>query len=233
MDNLLDIKGLTKKYEGITVLDDISLSLPSGRIVGLLGQNGAGKTTLIKILAGLISDYQGSIRINGEPLGIRTKSLISYLPDKTYFSPWMRVQDTIDIFSDFYKDFDLAKAKELLSSLGIRLEDKVSKLSKGNYEKVQLVAVMSRNAKIYLLDEPLGGIDPASRSIVIDTIISNYNEDSLVLISTQLISDVERVFDSVVILKDKKIFLNEDVDTIREKYGKSIDEMFREVFKCC
>lgn len=225
--------GLTKKYEGKTALDNISLVIPEGRIVGLLGPNGSGKTTIIKILTGVLSDYQGRVSIDGRPVGIQSKTVVSYLPDRTYLSPWMKVRDTVDVFSDFYIDFDKNKATDMLKRLDINLGDRVTKLSKGTYEKVQLVIVMSRSAKLYVLDEPLGGIDPASRDVIIDTILTNYNEKSSVLLSTHLIQDVERVFDSVIILKDQQIFLSDDVDNIRAKYGKSVNEFFREVFKCC
>jgi len=232
MDNLVEISNLTKKYEGKIALDDISFSIPQGKIVGLLGPNGAGKTTLIKILTGVLCDFQGSVIIDGQRPGAYTKSVVSYLPDKTYLSSWMKVSDTIDLFSDFYEDFDKFKAKELMKRLKIELDQKVTKLSKGTYEKVQLVIVMSRRAKLYVLGEPLGGVDPASRDVILDTILKNYNENSTVLLSTQLISDVERIFDSVIILKDGQVFINDDVDRVREKSGKSIDEFFREVFKC-
>ena len=232
MDNLVEISNLTKKYEGKIALDDISFSISQGRIVGLLGPNGAGKTTLIKILTGVLCDFQGSVIIDGQKPGAYTKSVVSYLPDKTYLSSWMKVSDTIDLFSDFYEDFDKFKAKELMKRLKIELDQKVTKLSKGTYEKVQLVIVMSRRAKLYVLDEPLGGVDPASRDVILDTILKNYNENSTVLLSTQLISDVERIFDSVIILKDGQVFINDEVDRVREKSGKSIDEFFREVFKC-
>jgi ABC-2 type transport system ATP-binding protein len=232
MDNLVEISNLTKKYEGKIALDDISFSIPQGKIVGLLGPNGAGKTTLIKILTGVLCDFQGSVIIDGQKPGAYTKSIVAYLPDKTYLSSWMKVSDTIDLFSDFYEDFDKFKAKELMKRLKIELDQKVTKLSKGTYEKVQLVIVMSRRAKLYVLDEPLGGVDPASRDVILDTILKNYNENSTVLLSTQLISDVERIFDSVIILKDGQVFINDEVDRVREKSGKSIDEFFREVFKC-
>lgn len=233
MNNLVEVMGLTKKYEGKTALDNISLVIPEGRIVGLLGPNGSGKTTIIKILTGVLSDYQGRVSIDGRPVGIQSKTVVSYLPDRTYLSPWMKVRDTVDVFSDFYIDFDKNKATDMLKRLDINLGDRVTKLSKGTYEKVQLVIVMSRSAKLYVLDEPLGGIDPASRDVIIDTILTNYNEKSSVLLSTHLIQDVERVFDSVIILKDQQIFLSDDVDNIRAKYGKSVNEFFREVFKCC
>jgi ABC-2 type transport system ATP-binding protein len=201
--------------------------------VGLLGPNGAGKTTLIKIIAGIMSDYSGHVLIDGHAPGIYTKSVVSYLPDKTYLSSWMKVSDTVALFDDFYYNFDRVKANELLKRLGIDPKLKVSKLSKGTYEKVQLVLVMSRAAQLYVLDEPIGGVDPAARDVILDTILTNYSENSTVLLSTQLISDVERVFDSVIFLREGQIFLYDEVDVVREKYQKSIDQLFREVFRCC
>lgn len=232
MNDVLNVTGLTKSYDGKTVLDGISFRIPAGRIVGLLGPNGSGKTTIIKIVAGVLSEYKGNVVIDGGPVGIHSKSVVSYLPDKSYLSAWMRVRDAVDVFSDFYKDFDRVKANELLGRLGIDTGARITRLSKGEYEKVQLVIVMSRSAKLYLLDEPLGGVDPASRDVIISTIIKNYNENSSVLLSTHLIADVECVFDSVIILKDRQILINDDVDAIREKYAKSVDELFREVFRC-
>lgn len=232
-ENLVEVNGLSKRYEGKVALDNISFNIPCGRITGLLGPNGAGKTTLIKILTGVMQDFNGSVLIGGSKPGVFTKSIISYLPDKTYLSNWMKVSDTVDMFSDFYTDFDRQKANELLERLHIDPKLKVTKLSKGTYEKVQLVIVMSRKARLYILDEPLGGVDPASRDVILDTILTNYSEESSVLLSTQLISDVERVFDNVIILREGKIVISDDVDTVREQHGKSIDELFREVFKCC
>lgn len=232
MNDVLNVTGLTKSYDGKTVLDGISFRIPAGRIVGLLGPNGSGKTTIIKIVAGVLSEYKGNVVIDGGPVGIHSKNVVSYLPDKSYLSAWMRVRDAVDVFSDFYKDFDRVKANELLGRLGIDTGARITRLSKGEYEKVQLVIVMSRSAKLYLLDEPLGGVDPASRDVIISTIIKNYNENSSVLLSTHLIADVECVFDSVIILKDRQILINDDVDAIREKYAKSVDELFREVFRC-
>jgi len=232
MSNLVEITNLTKKYEGEIVLDNISLTIPKGRIIGLLGANGAGKTTIIKIITGVIKDYKGKILIDSHCPGKYTKSIVSYLPDKTYLSSWMKVKDILDLFTDFYIDFDKNKAIELLKLLNIDINQNVTKLSKGNYEKVQLVIVMSRNAKLYVLDEPLGGVDPASRDMIIDTILTNYNDKSSVLLSTQLIQDVERAFDGIIILKDNKVFINDEVDNVRVKFGKSIDELCREVFKC-
>lgn len=232
-DSILEITSLTKKYEWKTALSDITLTLPRGRIVGLLGPNGAGKTTLIKIITGTLTDYSGKVLINGHTPGVYTKSIVSYLPDKTYLSSWMKVSDTVALFDDFYYDFDRVKANELLKRLGIDPGLKVTKLSKGTYEKVQLVLVMSRAAQLYVLDEPIGGVDPAARDVILDTILTNYSENSTVLLSTQLISDVERVFDSVIILQQGKLLINDEIDAVREKYGKSIDQLFREVFKCC
>lgn len=232
MSNLLYINNLYKKYEGKVALDNISFTIPKGRIVGLLGPNGAGKTTLIKIITGVMKDYKGQVLIDDKEVSAYTKSIVSYLPDKTYLSSWMKVKDTVDLFSDFYSDFDKNKALELLKRLNIDVKQSVNKLSKGNYEKVQLVIVMARRAKLYVLDEPLGGVDPAARDMIIDTILTNYSEESSVLLSTQLIQDIERAFDSVIILKDGKIHMDDEVDNLRIKYGKSIDDIFREVYKC-
>lgn len=232
MNDVLNVTGLAKSYEGRAVLDGISFRIPPGRIVGLLGPNGSGKTTIIKIIAGVLGEYRGKVVIDGGPVGVHSKSVVSYLPDKSCLSAWMRVRDAVDVFSDFYKDFDRVKANELLGRLGIDTGARITRLSKGEYEKVQLVIVMSRSAKLYLLDEPLGGVDPASRDVIISTIIKNYSENSSVLLSTHLIADIERVFDSVIILKDRHILINDDVDAIREKYAKSVDELFREVFRC-
>lgn len=232
MVNLVEVSALYKKYEGRAALDQISFAIPEGRIVGLLGPNGAGKTTLIKILAGLINDYRGQVLIDGHRPGPYTKALVSYLPDRTYLSGWMKVGDTLEMFADFYADFDADKAKELLRRLNIGLNLKVTKLSKGTYEKVQLVLVMSRSARLYVLDEPLGGVDPASRDLILDTIIRNYSERSSVLLSTQLIHDVERVFDNILVLNQGKIIIDDEVDRVRAQHGRSVDELFREVFKC-
>lgn len=230
--NIIEITNLTKKYEGRIALSNISLAIPRGRIVGLLGPNGAGKTTLIKIITGILCSYSGKVLVDGHAPGKYTKSIVSYLPDKTYLSDWMKVSDTVALFDDFYYDFDRVKANELLKRLGVDTKLKVTKLSKGTYEKVQLVLVMSRAAQIYVLDEPIGGVDPAARDVILDTILTNYNENSTVLLSTQIIQDVERVFDSVIFLKNGEIVLNDEVETVREKHNKSVDELFREVFKC-
>lgn len=230
MNNLVEITNLTKKYENKIVLENISFTVSEGKIIGLLGANGAGKTTIIKIIAGVINDYSGEVLVCNHKPGIYTKSKVSYLPDKTYLSSWMKVKHSVDLLADFYIDFDRNKAMELLKLLNIDVNQNIVNLSKGTYEKVQLIIVMSRRAKLYVLDEPLGGVDPASRDTIIDTILTNYNEKSSVIISTQLIQDVERIFDDVIIFKDAKILVNDDVDNVRAKFGKSIDRICREGF---
>jgi len=232
MNEIVAIKGLNQKYDRRPVLNDVNMSVMPGSIMGLLGPNGCGKTTLIKIIAGLIHDYTGDVKIAGHAPGIETKAVISYLPEKTYLKDWYRVRDAFQVFSDFYRDFDKAKANELVSRLNIEPDVKIGSMSKGMQEKLQLTLIMSRAAKLYLLDEPLGGIDPATRTMILDMILQNYAEDASLLISTHLIHDIERVFDHVIIMGFGQIIMNEPVDEIRGKYGKSLDEIFREVFKC-
>jgi len=231
-NELIKIEHLTKKYQKKQALTDINLTLESGHIVGLLGPNGSGKTSLIKILTGVIRDYSGNITIDGNKIGPSTKAIISYLPDHSYFSKWMRPLDVISIFKDFYADFDEAKCLEMVLRLGLNPKQKLIQMSKGMIERFQLCLVMSRKARLYILDEPLGGIDPASRDFILDTILTNYNEDATILMSTHLISDVERIFDTIIFIKDGEIVLNDDIDNIRSSKGKSIDQLFREVFKC-
>lgn len=230
--SLVEIVNVTKTYQNKKALSNFSLTLEPGHIVGLLGPNGSGKTTLMKILAGVLKDYTGSVTINGEAIGAKTKALVSYLPDVSYFSPWMRPVDVIALFKDFYLDFDEAKCLEMVKRLGLDEKQKIKTMSKGMVEKFQLCLVMSRNAMLYVLDEPIGGVDPAARDYILNTILSNYNEEGTIFISTHLISDVEKLFDTVVFLKEGEIVLNGEIDTIRTKEGKSIDELFREVFKC-
>ena len=213
-------------------LDKVNLSLEGGRIVGLLGPNGSGKTTLLKLANGLIVPSEGEIRIGGYKPGPETKSLISYLPDAKYLPDWMKVVTLVKFFEDFYPDFDPRKAIGMLKSLGVRGDAPLKTLSKGNKEKVQLILAMSRKAKVYLLDEPIGGVDPAARDYILDTILRNYSEDALVVISTHLIADVERLLDEVVFLKEGHVAAHSTVDEIRETKGKSVDEYFREVFRC-
>lgn len=229
---LVKITNLTKKYQNKIALSNLNLTLEPGHIVGLLGPNGSGKTTLIKILTGVIKDYSGTVTINGNVIGPSTKALVSYLPDTSYFSPWMCPLDIIALFKDFYSDFDEKKCLEMLRRLGLNEKQKIKTMSKGMIEKFQLCLVMSRNAMLYILDEPIGGVDPAARDFILDTILTNYNEDATIFMSTHLISDVERIFDTVVFLKDGEIVLQGDIDNIRAAEEKSIDQLFREVFKC-
>ena len=229
---VLKTRGLTKCYHGNPALDELNLELPKGKIIGLLGPNGSGKTTFIKLAAGLLTPNAGSVEICGEPVGPNTKALVSYLPDRPYFGKQMKVREQLDFFQDFYGDFDRERAEGMLRALGIAPEAKFRSLSKGNQEKVQLVLVMSRRAKLYLLDEPIGGVDPAARDYILNTIISNYDPEASVLISTHLISDVERVLDEFLFLYNGKVIRTGNADEVREETGKSLDELFREVFRC-
>ena len=232
MNIIVEINSLYKSYGSHMVLNNLSLRFETNKIIGLVGPNGCGKTTLMKILCGLITDYYGDVKIDGQTPGPYTKSIVSYLPEKTYLSDWMRVRDTFDIFSDFYADFDRSKASELLQRFNLNEYMKLKAMSKGMQEKVHLILAMSRAAKLYVLDEPLSGVDPASRSVILETIISNYNKDSTVLISTHLIYDVERYFDDIVMMGFGQLIMAGNVDQIRQDTGKSIDEIFREVFRC-
>ena len=232
METVLSTSGLSMRYTNKLALDKLTLDLPQGKIVGLLGPNGSGKTTFIKLAAGLLTPTEGTITICGQSIGPATKAIVSYLPDRPYFSRQMTVAQQLDFFQDFYADFDRSRAETMLDALGIRLDAKFRTLSKGTQEKVQLVLVMSRRAKLYLLDEPIGGVDPAARDYILNTIISNYSKDATVVISTHLIEDIEPVLDEAVFLKDGKIFAHRAVDDIRETEGKSVDAYFREVFKC-
>ena len=229
---VLECTGVSKKYGKKEVLKNINLQLERGKIIGLLGPNGSGKTTLIKIINGLLTADEGDIKVSGEQIGIESKKIISYLPDRTYLADWMKVKDIVGMFDDFYKDFSREKAEDMLKRLNINEDDRLKTLSKGNKEKVQLILVMSRQAQLYLLDEPIGGVDPAARDYILNTIITNYNPDASVVISTHLISDVEKVLDEAIFINNGKIVLHESVDDIREKYSTSVDGYFREVFKC-
>ena len=222
---------LSKYYGRTKALNDISLTLESGKIVGLLGPNGSGKTTLIKLLNGLLTPTSGRIHISGQPIGVNTKKRVAYLPDNSYLNSWMTVQQIVGYFTDFYEDFRPEVAYEMLERLDISPKRKLKTLSKGNKEKVCLILVMSRNAQLYVLDEPIAGVDPAARDYVISTIIHNYNPDATVLISTHLIADIEQILDEVIFLKNGSLVLQKTVDEIREEHGKSVDELFREVFK--
>lgn len=229
MSEIIKVSGLKKSYGKKVVLDNITFSLNKGEITGLLGPNGCGKTTLIKILTGLIKDHEGTVKIDGEDIGAHTKSVVAYLPDKSYLPDWMRPVDAIDYFADFYKDFDKEKALNMMGKFGIDLKQKLKTMSKGQQEKVNLVLVISRNAKVYILDEPLGGLDPASRSAMLDLIMKNYAKDSAVLISTHLINDVERIFHRVLMINRGSLIVNSHVDELRKK-GQSVEEVFKEVF---
>ena len=228
---LVACTGLTKRYGRKTALNGVDLELGRGRIVGLLGPNGSGKTTLIKILCGLLQPTDGAVAIDGQPVGTASKAAISYLPDRMYFADWMRASDLIDLFSDFYQDFDRAKCLSMCASLGVTPSDRLKTMSKGTKEKMQLVLVMARKAQLYLLDEPIAGVDPAARDFILNTILTNYNEAGTVLISTHLISDIEKVLDEAVFLKDGKVVLHDSVDAIREREGRSVDALFRDVFR--
>ena len=232
MEELLNCQNLTKRYGYKTALDSINLSIGRGRIIGLLGPNGSGKTTLIKLINGQLSPTSGTLTINGLTPGPETKKVVSYLPERTYFNSWMKVTDILDFFCDFYADFDRNRAMEMLKRLNINEQDRLSSMSKGTKEKVQLIMVMSRDADLYCLDEPIGGVDPAARDYILQTIITNYNENASVLISTHLISDIENVLDDVIFIQNGHIRLSASVDDIREQEGKSVDALFREVFKC-
>ena len=229
---LLEVKKLNKSFDKKDVLKDVNLSIKSGKIIGLLGKNGAGKTTLIKLINDLLVPTSGEILVNGNKVGVESKKVISFLPEKTYLNKQMKVSEVLDYFTDFYDNFDKEKAEKLLKDLDLDINQKLSKMSKGMQEKVQLVLVMSRNADLYILDEPLGGVDPATRDYILDTILSNFNENASVIISTHLISDIERILDEVVFIDKGKIVLQEDADKLRNKENSSIDEIFRRMFKC-
>ena len=228
---LVKVTGLTKYYGPKKALDEVNLTIEPGKIIGLLGPNGSGKTTLIKILNGLLQADAGDVLINGNKPGVITKNEVSYLPDRPYFGDWMRVRDVLNLFSDFYFDFNRDHAEGMCKALGIDTNAKIKTLSKGMKEKVQLILVMSRAAKLYLLDEPIAGVDPAARDLILDMILTNYHPESTVIISTHLIGDIERVLDEVIFLQDGKIVLHDTTDAIREREGKSVDTLFREMFR--
>ena len=230
-DFLIECRGLYKSYGLRPALSGVDLEVGPGRIAGLLGPNGSGKTTLLKLLCGLLQPTTGWLTVDGSAIGPYTKSVISYLPDRMYFADWMKATDLFDLFQDFYSDFEYEKALAMCQSLGVEPRDRLKAMSKGTKEKVQLVLVMARKAKLYLLDEPIAGVDPAARDFILRTILTNYNEEGTVLISTHLISDVEKVLDEAIFLKEGKIILHDTVDNIREREGKSVDALFREMFR--
>lgn len=232
MSSLLECKSLSKSYGHTNALSDVSLTIERGRIIGLLGPNGSGKTTMIKLANGLLHPTSGEILINGEAPGPTTKAVVSYLPERTYLNKWMRADDIIKFFNDFYSDFNMEKAYEMFSKLNINPTDKLKSMSKGTKEKVQLILVMSRDSELYILDEPIAGVDPAARDYILGTIISNYNEKASIIISTHLISDIENILDDVIFIQNGQIKMSSSVDDIRDEKGKSVDALFREVFRC-
>ena len=229
---LLECKNLCKEFDKKTILQDINLKIPRGKIIGLLGKNGAGKSTLIKLINDLLTPTSGEILINGENPGVNSKKIIAYLPERTYLDKEMTIKQAINYFDEFYQNFDSDKAIRLLKDLDLDINKKISKMSKGMQEKLQLVLVMSRDAELYILDEPLGGVDPATRDYILDTILSNFSEGASVIISTHLISDVERILDEVIFVDQGKIVLTSSADELRNKENASIDEIFRRYFKC-
>ena len=229
---LLEVKHINKSFNNKEILKDVNIKIDGGKIIGLLGKNGAGKTTLIKLINDLLTPTSGEILVNGKSVGIESKKVISYLPERTYLNKQMKVYEVLEYFKDFYEDFDIDKAKKLLKDLDLDINEHLSKMSKGMQEKVQLVLVMSRDADLYILDEPLGGVDPATRDYILDTILSNFKENASVIISTHLISDIERILDEVIFIDKGKVILQSDADKLRNKEKSSIDEIFRRMFKC-
>ena len=231
MEKLIEICGLSKAYGKKQALHNVDMVFEGGQIIGLLGPNGSGKTTLLKVMTGLLKDYDGVVRIDGKDIGADTKAVVSYLPDEPYFSDWMKVKDALAIFVDMYADFDLDKCLSIMSRFQIDESMRIKTMYKGTKEKFQLALVMSRKAKIIVLDEPIGGVDPAAREVILDTILENYSADQTILIATHLIADIERIFSTVVFIKNGQIVLNKEVEEVRQETGKSIDELFREEFR--
>lgn len=229
---LLECKHLCKSYGSKSVLKDINLTIPRGKIVGLLGRNGQGKTTLIKLMNDLLTPTSGEVLVNGKHIGVESKKIISYLPERTYLDKTMTLNDVVKYFKEFYDNFDSKKAFKLFNDLDLDINQKLSSMSKGMQEKVQLVLVMSREADLYILDEPLGGVDPATRDYILDTILTNFNEGASIIISTHLISDIERILDEVIFIEKGRVVLSSSTDELRQKENASIDEIFRRSFKC-
>ena len=233
MEDLLKVENVTKKYSSTIALDNINLNIGKGKIIGLLGSNGSGKTTLLKLIAGILRCNSGKITVMGKDIGVETKEIVSFMSDKHYFGKWMKISDTIDFYKDFYKDFDEKKALKMLEFMNLNVEQRVSALSKGMAEKLQLTLVLSRKAKLYLLDEPIGGVDPVGRDKILDAIINFYDEDSTIIFSTHLIRDVERIFDEVIFIKEGRVILYDNVEDIRIKENISIHDKFKEVYGEC
>lgn len=232
MNELLKLEKISKRYAHKEALKNVNITIPSGKIVGLLGPNGSGKSTMIKLINGLLEPTSGTVTINGNKPGIETKKIIAYLPERTYLNNWMTVENLLNFFSDFYSDFNMNRALDMLARLNIELKAKLKTMSKGTKEKVQLILVMSREAELYILDEPIGGVDPAARDYIIKTIIKNYSDTSSILIATHLIQEIENICDDVIFLSKGEVVLQGNVDEIREEKGQSIDALFREVFVC-
>lgn len=230
--NLLECTHLSKEFDNKKILTDVNLTIPRGKIIGLLGKNGAGKTTLIKLINDLLTPTSGKVLVNGKEVGVESKKVISYLPERTYLDKSMKISEVIKFFEEFYDDFETKKALKLLKEFDLDVDCRLSKMSKGMQEKVQLILVLSRKAELYILDEPLGGVDPATRDHILDTILTNFNEDASVIISTHLISDIERILDEVIFIDNGKVAMTGGADEIRKKEKKSIDELFRGMFKC-
>lgn len=232
MSSILTCTNLSKHFGSKKALDNVNLNIERGRIIGLLGPNGSGKSTFIKLCNELLTPTGGELKIMGNTPGVETKKVVSYLPERTYLNDWMKVSEIIRMFQDFYQDFNVEKSYDMLKRLNISPAERLKTLSKGTKEKVQLILVMSREAQLYLLDEPIGGVDPAARDYILDTILGNYQETATIIISTHLISDVEKILDDIIFLKDGQVVLTKSVDEIRDENGKSVDALFREVFKC-
>ncbi|MGX1826874.1 ABC transporter ATP-binding protein [Paenibacillus taichungensis] len=230
MSNILELNHVSKTYGGKKALHDITLDIAPGRIVGLLGSNGSGKSTLMKLVAGLLHPSSGDVRVTGKAVGLETKPLVSFMPDRPLTENWMKVRDAIAYYRDFYADFDPEKAREMLDFMKLGEGEKVRHLSKGMNERLQLTLALSRKARLYLLDEPIGGVDPVARGKILDAIVKFYDEDSSLIISTHLVTDIERIFDEVIFIREGELVMREEVETLRLKYGKSVDEMFKEVY---
>lgn len=232
MSELLTCRNLCKRYDSKYALTDVNLTISSGRIIGLLGPNGSGKSTLIKLINGLLVPTEGEVLIEGIAPGVQTKAEVAYLPERTYLNSWMKVKDLLDFFSSFYRNFNRKRALEMLEALHISVNDRLKTMSKGTKEKVQLILVMSRDAKLYVLDEPIGGVDPTARDYILRTILTNYNPNASVLIATHLISDIENILDEVIFLQNGEVRMHTTVEEVRASEGKSVDALFREVFRC-
>lgn len=231
VENLLQVRSVTKTYAGKRrALHDVNLDISGGKIIGLLGTNGSGKSTLMKIAAGLIQPTTGAVYVNGKPVGLETKASVSFMPDRPMTESWMKVSDAVAYFKDFYEDFNVEKANRMLDFMNLKTNDRISSLSKGMNERLQLTLALSREAKLYMLDEPIGGVDPVARGKILDAIVEFYNEDSSIMISTHLVRDIERIFDEVIFIRNGEVAMHDEVENIRLKHGKSVDEMFKEVY---